>query len=134
QVNHACEYAHIIMGAAVEAELGDRLSVTVIAARQSEAGAADAVTAPAVLREGDEARSKRTASETVEASAFDSQFIEKNPPARPPSRFVPPPTELAPAQKQQLLAQQKRSPYRNAASKMREETLPMETVARSRTE
>src|SRR5439155_871050 len=59
QFNHACEYAHIIMGAAVEAELGDRLSVTVIAARQSEAGAADAVTAPAVLREGDEARSKR---------------------------------------------------------------------------
>src|SRR5438445_11417164 len=53
QINQACEYAHIIMGAAVEAELGDRLSVTVIAARQPEGGAADAVTAAAVLREGD---------------------------------------------------------------------------------
>src|SRR5205809_5238215 len=52
RINHACEYAHIIMGAAIEAELGDRLSVTVIAARQPEAGAADAVTAAAVLREG----------------------------------------------------------------------------------
>src|SRR5437773_3527096 len=110
QINHACEYAHIIMGAAVEAELGDRLSVTVIAARQPEAGAAEAVTAPAVLREGDEARSKRTAGETVEASAFDSQFIEKNPPSRPPSRFVPPPLELGPEKKQQLLAQQNRRP------------------------
>src|SRR5437763_8034376 len=63
QINRACENAHIIMGAAIEAELGDRLSVTVIVARQPEAGAADAVTAPAVLREGDEARSKRTAGE-----------------------------------------------------------------------
>jgi len=134
QINHACEYAHIIMGAAVEAELGDRLSVTVIAARQSEAGAADAVTAAAVLREGDEARSKRTASETVEASAFDSQFIEKNPPTRPPSRFVPPPPELGPEKKQQLLAQQKRRPYRKPGSKMRQGTLPLEIVSRGRFE
>src|SRR5947208_12700086 len=134
RINHACEYAHIIMGAAVEAELGDRLSVTVIAARQPEAGAAEAVTAPAVLREGDEARSKRTASETVEASAFDSQFIEKNPPTRPPSRFVPPPPELGPEKKQQLLAQQKRRPYRKPGSKMRQGTLPLEIVSRGRFE
>ena len=134
QINHACEYAHIIMGAAVEAELGDRLSVTVIAARQPEAGAAEAVTAPAVLREGDEARSKRTASETVEASAFDSQFIEKNPPTRPPSRFVPPPPELGPEKKQQLLAQQKRRPYRKPGSKMRQGTLPLEIVSKGRFE
>ena len=134
QINHACEYAHIIMGAAVEAELGDRLSVTAIAARQPEAGAADAVTAPAVLREGDEARSKRTAGETVEASAFDSQFIEKNPPTRPPSRFVPPPPELGPEKKQQLLAQQKRRPYRKPGSKMRQGTLPLEIVSRGRFE
>ena len=134
QINHVCEYAHIIMGAAIEAELGDRLSVTVIVARQPEAGAADAVTAPAVLREGDEARSKRTAGETVEASAFDSQFIEKNPPARPPSRFVPPPPELGPEKKQQLLAQQKRRPYRKPGSKMRQGTLPLEIVSRGRFE
>ena len=134
QINHACEYAHIIMGAAVEAELGDRLSVTVIAARQPEAGAADAVTAAAVLREGDETRSKRTAGETVEASAFDSQFIEKNPPTRPPSRFVPPPPELGPEKKQQLLAQQKRRPYRKPGSKMRQGTLPLEIVSRGRFE
>ena len=134
QINHACEYAHIIMGAAIEAELGDRLSVTVIAARQPEAGAADAVTAAAVLREGDETRSKRTAGETVEASAFDSQFIEKNPPTRPPSRFVPPPPELGPEKKQQLLAQQKRRPYRKPGSKMRQGTLPLEIVSRGRFE
>jgi len=134
QINQACEYAHIIMGAAVEAELGDRLSVTVIAARQPEGGAADAVTAAAVLREGDEARSKRTASETVEASAFDSQFIEKNPPTRPPSRFVPPPPELGPEKKQQLLAQQKRRPYRKPGSKMRQGTLPLEIVSKGRFE
>jgi len=134
RINHACEYAHIIMGAAIEAELGDRLSVTVIAARQPEAGAADAVTAAAVLREGDETRSKRTAGETVEASAFDSQFIEKNPPTRPPSRFVPPPPELGPEKKQQLLAQQKRRPYRKPGSKMRQGTLPLEIVSRGRFE
>ena len=134
RINHACEYAHIIMGAAIEAELGDRLSVTVIAARQPEAGAADAVTAAAVLREGDETRSKRTAGETVEASAFDSQFIEKNPPTRPPSRFVPPPPELGPEKKQQLLAQQKRRPYRKPGSKMRQGTLPLEIVSKGRFE
>ncbi|PYJ58454.1 MAG: cell division protein FtsZ [Verrucomicrobia bacterium] len=134
RINHACEYAHIIMGAAIEAELGDRLSVTVIAARQPEAGAADAVTAAAVLREGDETRSKRTAGETVEASAFDSQFIEKNPPIRPPSRFVPPPPELGPEKKQQLRAQQKRKPYRKPGSKMRQGTLPLEIVSRGRFE
>ena len=134
QINQACEYAHIIMGAAVEAELGDRLSVTVIAARQPEAGAADAVTAGAVLREGNGVTSKRTASETVEASAFDSQFIEKNPPTRPPSRFVPPPPELGPEKKQQLLAQQKRRPYRKPGSKMRQGTLPLEIVSRGRFE
>ncbi len=134
QINQACEYAHIIMGAAVEAELGDRLSVTVIAARQPEAGAADAVTAPAVLREGNGVTSKRTAGETVEASAFDSQFIEKNPPARPPSRFVPPPPELGPEKKQQLLAQQKRRPYRKPGSKMRQGTLPLEIVSKGRFE
>src|SRR5256886_13598778 len=89
QINHACEYAHIIMGASVEAELGDRLSVTVIASRRSqlEAEAADAVAAAAILREGDGVTSKRMACETVEASAFDVQCIEKNPPTRPPSRF-----------------------------------------------
>src|SRR5256886_9174201 len=89
QINHACEYAHIIMGAAVEAELGDRLSVTAIAARrpQRESEAADAVAAAAILREGDGVTSKRMACETVEASAFDVQCIEKNPPTRPPSRF-----------------------------------------------
>src|SRR5437660_4828354 len=136
QINHACEYAHIIMGAAVEAALGDRLSVTVIASRrpQPETEAAGAVAAAAVLREGNGATSKRTASETVEASAFDSQFIEKNPPTRPPSRFVPPPPELGPEKKQQLLAQQKRRPYRKPGSKMRQGTLPLEIVSKGRFE
>src|SRR5438128_8457065 len=36
QINRACENAHIIMGAAVEADFGDRLSVTVIATRRSQ--------------------------------------------------------------------------------------------------
>src|SRR5438132_4228708 len=136
QINHACEYAHIIMGAAVEAALGDRLSVTVIASRrpQPETEAADAVAAAAVLREGNGVTSKRTASETVEASAFDVQFIEKNPPTRPPSRFVPPPPELGPDKKQQLLAQQKRKPYRKPGSKMRQGTLPLEIVSKGRFE
>jgi len=136
QINHACEYAHIIMGAAVEAALGDRLSVTVIASRrpQPETEAADAVAAAAVLREGNGVTSKRTASETVEASAFDVQFIEKNPPTRPPSRFVPPPPELGPDKKQQLLAQQKRKPYRKPGSKMRQGTVPLEIVSKGRFE
>src|SRR5438477_709787 len=36
QINHACENAHIIMGAAIEPELADRLSVTVIATRRAQ--------------------------------------------------------------------------------------------------
>src|SRR5206468_4153669 len=57
QINRTCENAHIIMGAAVEADFGDRLSVTVIATRQSQveadtdAATVSAATAPGAARQ-----------------------------------------------------------------------------------
>src|SRR5438552_9113903 len=58
-INRACENAHIIMGAAVEADFGDRLSVTVIATCRNQAEAdtdaamATTATAPGKPRQAD---------------------------------------------------------------------------------
>src|SRR2546427_3706086 len=106
QINRACENAHIIMGAAVEADFGDRLSVTVIATRRSQveadtdAATASAATAPGAARQA----GVGAAVATEESPAFDTEFFEKAPSARPASRFVPPPPGLDADKKDQLLA------------------------------
>jgi len=48
QVKRQCGHAQIIMGAAVDAALKEKLCVTVIAAKQSATGAAAAAATPAV--------------------------------------------------------------------------------------
>ena len=138
QINRACENAHIIMGAAAEADFGDRLSVTVIATRPAppemvpgRAGAAETA-----FRPGDAMRLMETVDEAPSetASRFDGQFMEKNPATRPASRFVPPPPELSADKKEQLLAQQKGKLYRKPRSKMRQGTLPLDIVSKGRFE
>src|SRR5437667_2094628 len=106
QINRACENAHIIMGATVEVDFGDRLSATVIATCRNQAEAdtdaamATTATAPGKPRQADVG----SASAAEESPAFGTQFFEKAPPARPASRFVPPPPDLAPEKKEALLA------------------------------
>src|SRR5262245_13144452 len=135
QVNRACEHAHIIMGAAVEADFGDRLSATVIATRRSplEPEPAPTVsTEPAATRESQKVGPASPAAE--EPPAFDTEFFEKAPQARPASRFVPPPPDLPPDKKAQLLAQQNGKMHGNPRSRMRQGLLPLEIVSKGRFE
>ena len=136
QINRACENAHIIMGAAVEADFGDRLSVTVIATRRSQVAAhRDAPLASTAIPPGEPREAGLgSAVATEESPAFDTEFFEKAPSARPASRFVPPPPELDPDKKAQLLAQQNGKTYRAPKSRMRQGLLPLEIVSKGRFE
>jgi cell division protein FtsZ len=136
QINRACEHAHIIMGAAVEVDFSDRLSAIVIATRRSqveadtEAGMATTATAPSEPRQA----GVGSAFAAEESPAFDTEFFEKTPQARPASRFVPPPPDLDADKKAQLLAQQNGKTYRKPRSSMRQGMLPLEIVSKGRFE
>jgi len=122
-----------VMGAAVEADFGDRLSLTVIATRrkQAEADTGDALAATVSVSRQTEVVPP---SPMGESPSFDTEFFEKTPSARPASRFVPPPPDLDPDQKAQLLAQQNGKTYRAPKSKMRQGMLPLEIVSKGRFE
>jgi len=134
QLNRACESARVIMGAMVEAELGDRLGVTVIATRcnadeaDQTATGEKAFAAASVMRPG----GSRGAGE--ESAAIGAEFFEKGRAIRPASRFVAPPPELAPDKKEQLLAQQSGKTYRKPRSNMRQGVLPLDIISRGRFE
>ena len=135
QINRACENAHIILGAAVDEEFKDRLSVTVVATRcvgvgpENRNGAALAASADT----GETSRLVEPA--PGEASLLDSQFLSSARTPRPASRFVAPPPALTPEQKEQALAQQNAGrSYRKSRSKMRQAMLPLEIVSKGRFE
>ena len=135
QLNRACGSARIIMGAAVEIDFGDRLSVTVIATRRNQVEAeTDAAPARPTTTAGESRQAWVGPSAAEESPAFDTEFFEKPPSARPASRFVPPPPELDPDKKEQLLAQQNGKTYRAPKSKLRQGLLPLEIVSKGRFE
>jgi len=135
QLNRACGNARIIMGAAVETDFGDRLSVTVIATRRNQVEAeTDAAPARPTTTAGESRQAWVGPSAAEESPAFDTEFFEKPPSARPASRFVPPPPELDPDKKEQLLAQQNGKTYRAPKSKLRQGLLPLEIVSKGRFE
>src|SRR5213075_2413260 len=83
QLNRACGNARIIMGAAVEIDFGDRLSVTVIATRRNQVEAAAARPPTAAVESRQAGAGLPSAAE--ESPAFDTEFFEKSPSARPAS-------------------------------------------------
>src|SRR3989441_10660826 len=85
QINRACENAHIIMGAAVEVDSGDRLSATVIATCRSpgEPGTDPTMATTATALSEPPQVGVGSAPGAVESPAFDTEFFEKTPPARP---------------------------------------------------
>ena len=136
QINRACEHAHIIMGATIEVDFGDRLSATVIATRPSRVEAEmEQTREPKAMVQGEPREAGvGSGSAPEQAPSFDAEFFEKAAPARPASRFVPPPPELDPDKKEQLLAQQNGKTYRKPRSKMRQGMLPLEIVSKGRFE
>ena len=133
QISRACENAQIIMGAAVEPDFGDRLSVTVIATRRGRGEAeAHRPCGPSPVSRVAEAGPLESPVPVEESPAFDSEFFEKSQPARPASRYVAPPPELTADKKEQLLAQQNGKACRKPRSKMRQGVLPLEIVSKGR--
>ena len=112
QLKTRCGSSQMLVGACCDERFGDRLAVTLITVRKTEA-------APAP-RAGTEELSK--------------QLLDRTPTAKPGSRFVPPPPALAPDQVQQLLARQSksRSAGRKTSSKMRQGQLPLDIVSKGR--
>src|ERR1019366_8524602 len=105
QIGRHCEHAQIIMGAAVDAAMKNRLSVTVIAAKRNPVASAELSTAAA---SGD----------------LPEQMISRGASSRSASRCVSQPQTAALEQREQLLKQHAGGRGRKAASKMRQTQLP----------
>jgi cell division protein FtsZ len=105
-----CENAHIIFGAAIDEQFAHRLSVTVIAS----------------------CREPQPARENPGGKASPLHFLDTTNGTRPTSRATPPPPELTPEQKEQLLKQQN-AKSRKKFSRMQRE-LPLEIVFKGRFE
>jgi cell division protein FtsZ len=116
QINRQCDQAQVIMGAAIDEIFRDRLAVTLIATKKT-------TSAPEP--------GSRFAAHNEELGA---QLLPQIDPARPGSRFVPPPPNLPPEQVQQLLARQGvgGSRLRKNSSKLRQGQLPLEIVSKGR--
>jgi cell division protein FtsZ len=134
QINRQCEQAHLILGAAVDEELGDRLSVTLVASRRSaaEAGARSLELPSGPGRNADAA----VASAYSEGVGLETSL--QNPPSgsRSPSRFVGPAPSLSAEKTEQLLHQQGGlgARGRRHASRLKQAQLPLEIVSRGRFE
>ncbi len=116
QIRDHCEHAQVIMGAAIDESLIDRMAVTLIAARK----APQPVSAPARLG--------------GQAEDLHSQLLPASAGARPHSRFVPPAPSLAPEKMQQLMARQGGggARQRRNSSKVQQGQLPLEIVSKGR--
>jgi cell division protein FtsZ len=112
QIGRHCERAQIIMGAAVDETLNNRLSVTVIAARQNPV----AMELPPLGGTGD-------SSETMTSRGLT---------ARPGSRCVSPSPGLTPEQREQLVAKNSGTRARKSNPKMRQAQLPLAIISKGR--
>jgi cell division protein FtsZ len=113
-----CENAHIIFGAAIDEQFTNRLSVTLIASCRPPAEARPGPTQPA-----------------HDDSAGNGQilhFLDKTAIPRPPARVTPPPPEMTPEQKEQLLKAQSAKDRKKLSRLQRE--LPLEIVFKGRFE
>jgi cell division protein FtsZ len=112
QIGRHCERAQIIMGAAVDETLKNRLSVTVIAAKQNPV----AMELPPLSGAGD-------SSETMTSRGMT---------ARSGSRCGSPSPGLTPEQREQILTQRAGGRGRKGGSKMRQAQLPLAIISKGR--
>jgi cell division protein FtsZ len=111
QISRHCEHAQIIMGAVVDAELKNRLSVTIIAAKQNSTTQSSAATATPI-----------SASESTSG---------RNAVGRSGARCVTPAPAFSLDQREQTLAKNATRP-RKATPKMRQEQLPLAIISKGR--
>jgi len=129
QVNRQCHDAQVIVGAAVDPEMAERLAITVIAGRQHDP---EQVAEPsaAVAREDHPARGGSVVAS--EGCQFESGFFRQPETPRPPARFVPPPPELTPEKREEVLG--RRGKAAKAKARLQQGTLPLEIVSKGRFE
>ena len=126
QINRQCEQAHIILGAAIDQELADQISVTLVACRRS---------GPQNDNRPSELHNRRSMEPTIEDSYLSGVDLGRaNGGLRPGARVVSLAPNLSAEKSAQLFAQQAGSRSRKAASRMKQGQLPLEIVSRGRFE
>ncbi len=129
QINRQCEHACVVVGAAIDEEFNERLAVTLVASRRNGINE-EKPAPPAAVPNG-----AQPAAATPEAGLeLDSQFLRSTSPPRPAARFVPPPPELTPDKKQQMLARQGTSATRGRkrTPRLHQGQLPLEIISKGR--
>ncbi len=125
QINQQCAQAKVVLGAAIDQAMHDRLSINVIATRHSchvPAKPASSVSEPA-----DQAIAKDAAPD------FDTEFLHGSETKRPAPRLVPPLPPLTMEQREEILAKQAgKATLRKKAMRMRQTQLPLEIVTKGR--
>jgi cell division protein FtsZ len=114
QIGRHCEHAQIIMGAVVDSELKNRLSVTLIAAKHNAAAAESLAASSSVTTSGEPGR----------------QATQRGANAAPASRCATQPAAML-EQREQLLTRSAGRP-RRANPKMRQEQLPLAIISKGR--
>jgi len=124
QINRHCEQAHVILGAAIDKDLGERLMVTVVAAR------------PGAMAERGAWSAESASSTATAALGVETELVGPAMSSRPASRFVAPPPALTPGKKEQLLTQLSGngSRQRRNAARMRQGQLSLEIISKGRFE
>jgi cell division protein FtsZ len=112
QIGRHCEHAQIIMGAAVDMRMKERLSVTVIAAKHN-------------------AKLSAASTSTTAACEQSGQMTPSGETARLGARCSTPSPAFNLDQREQMLAKHAGRP-RKAASKMRQEQLPLAIISKGR--
>lgn len=121
QVQRQSPQAHVTVGAAVHPAFSGRIAVTVLASRKPAGNSGPSATAAPCV-------------EANPPTDSDTGFMKPLAPVKlGPSKIVPPPPDLTPEKKQQLLAKQRshRQP-KIPGKKMEQVLLPLDVVSKSR--
>jgi cell division protein FtsZ len=117
-INGKCPTAQVIMGAAIDDSLRDRLALTLVATRRGAAPAG-----------------KKVLHEAAGADAgLSDQLLNVDSTERPRSRLVPPPPEMTQEKAQKLVTAQTAGPARSRkmTSKMRQGQLQLDIISKGR--
>jgi cell division protein FtsZ len=122
RLRRECEGVELLLGAAVDPALGDRLHLTFIGTRRPGEGAGSAPGPVSTEAQG--------LAQTGETPSMETDFFRKQPaPRRPRSRFVPPVSEAGAAMAERAGTQASRT-----KRGMHQAMLPLEIVSRGRFE
>ncbi len=116
-INEKAADAQVLMGAAIDDKLQDRIAVTLVVCRKTETESTPEPEAPAAAVEG-----------------LDTQLLNKAETGRPGSRFVPPAPSMPQEKMRQILTKQSgpTGRSRKPAQRMRQTNLPLEIVSKGR--